>query len=119
MQLNHSHTDVNQVLANITPDSTPAPFMKYEMRERLKSEGAELFWNFDNSEKDRIRGAEMVCLSEYARSLARYPKGHPSFAQYVRERNSPQAELLRDKYGPFEAGGVDNESSQWSPGDAC
>jgi hypothetical protein len=117
VNINHTNTDVNAALAPITPDNTPAPFMDYDMRERLKSEGGELFWNFDNSEKDRIRGAEMVCLGEFARSLERRPEGHPSFAQYVRERNSQQAELLRDKYGPFEAGGVDNESSQWSPDD--
>jgi hypothetical protein len=117
VNINHTDNDVNAALAPITPNTTPAPFMGYEMRERLKSQGAELFYKYDNDPKDRIRGAEMVCLGEYARSLALHPEGHPSFAEYVRERNRHQAELLRDKYGPFEPGGVDNESSKWSPDD--
>jgi hypothetical protein len=113
MQLKHSDDDINEVLANIDPNITPAPFMGYEMRERLKAEGGQLFWLSDDPQ-ERIRGAEMHCMGKYAYSLELHPNGHPPFAEFVRQSTSPQAELLRDKYGPHKPGDVDGISDLWS-----
>jgi hypothetical protein len=115
MDLNHTNSTVNAALAPIDPHVTPSPFLGYQMREQLKSEGGELFWEHTNDERTRIRGAEMHCIAKFAESLEDNPTQHPPFAEFVRQTTCLQAQLLRDKYGPHKPGGVDNYSGLWSP----